>query len=108
MAEPAAILQLRNLLGNPSMEDYPDTLLSNMIDSVDGDLNRAAAQGWGYIAAGYTTLVNVTESGSTRNLGDLYKNAMAMRTYYDSLGVEGVTRGRTRIGRIVRTHEDTD
>lgn len=102
MATAADIARLRLLVGDPSEEEVSDYTLEVTLDAMAGNVNRAASEIWGIRAASFSQLVNTTESGSTRNLGDLYKNAMAMKAHYDSLGVEGVTRGRTRIGRIVR------
>jgi hypothetical protein len=101
MATAEEITRLRSLTGDPTEDDFSDYLLNTILDTL-GNMNRAASEVWGIRAARYSTLVNVSESGSTRNLGDLYKNAMAMKKHYDDAGVEGVARGRTRIGRIVR------
>ena len=102
MATPAEVARLRLLIGDPTEEEVSDYTIEITLDAMGGNTNRAASELWSIRAAQFSSLVNTTESGSTRNLGDLYKNAMAMKMHYDSLGVEGVTRGRTRIGRIVR------
>lgn len=102
MATAAEVERLRSLVGNPTEEEFTDFKLNTILDAMAGNMNRAASEVWGILAASYTQFVNVAESGSSRNLGDLYKNAMAMKKHYDDLGVEGTARGRTRIGRIVR------
>ena len=105
MATAAEIQRLRMMVGDPTEEEFSDFKLNLILDAQAGNFNRAASEAWGMLAAGYTTLVNVSESGSTRNLGDLYKNAMTMKKYFDDAGVEGVSRGRTRIGRISRADD---
>lgn len=40
---------------------------------------------WRQKAASYAELVDVSESGSTRKLSDLRKNALEMAGYYDNL-----------------------
>lgn len=103
MAEPEEIATLSLLVGGTP--DLPDEQLGPIIDSNAGDLDAAAAVVWEIRAAKYHALVNISESGSSRNMGDLYKNAIAMAQYYrgkklvDETPVEtGVTRTR----RIVR------
>lgn len=56
--------------------------LQTYIDEASGDLNAAAGTVWFMKAAKFASLVNTSESGSSRALGDLYKNAMAMAAAY--------------------------
>ena len=42
-----------------------------------------ASSFWRYKAAATSELVSVSESGSTRDLGSLHKNAIAMMEYWD-------------------------
>lgn len=102
MATAEEIARLRSFTGDPSEEEFSQFQLNGILDAMAGNINRAASEVWGIKAARFSNFVNVTESGSSRNLGDLYKNAMAMKTHYDGLGVEGTARGRTRIGKIRR------
>lgn len=48
-------------------------------------LYRAAAAVWSVKASGYAELVNVSESGSSRSLGDLFERAQRMASYYKGL-----------------------
>lgn len=102
MAIGASVDRVRQLL-QADQDEFSDPLLGDILDSVAGDVNLATAEAWGIRAAGYSTLVNVSESGSTRNLGDLYRNAIAMKKHYLDVNSEGVARGRTRIGKIRRS-----
>lgn len=84
--------------------EWDDGTLQGYLDRSQGEVNTAAAAVWGVKAGQLSTLVNVSESGSSRSLGDLHKNALAMQKQYASLAsaaiVEVSNRPRTR--RIVR------
>ena len=77
MATTAEVAALRALINEPTDETYSDEQLSLLIDTA-GSVNAAGSEVWLSKAAQYATLVNVSESGSSRNLGDLHKNALAM------------------------------
>ncbi len=80
MATRAEVLQLRDMSDYREVDPYDDTQLSDMIDQVG--LELAAAGIWEWKAAKYASLVNVSESGSSRNLGDAHKNALSMAGYF--------------------------
>lgn len=97
---------LKMLVGG---DDFPDEDGWAAILEREGDVNLAAAYFWEVRAGRYHGLVNISESGSTRNMGDLYKNAIAMAAYFRSKARDDIQdpgeedpRGRTRTGRIVR------
>lgn len=48
---------------------------------------------WESKAASYSKLVNISESGSSRSNGDLYKNALAMAKHFGSEDATGVPDG---------------
>lgn len=56
---------------------YDDISLSNRIDAAASS-QALASEIWLEKAASYAALVNVTESGSSRSMSDLHKNALAM------------------------------
>lgn len=58
-------------------ETYPDDLLAEILDDA-GSVPGAAAVIWREKAAGLASVVDVVESGSSRKLGDLAKNALTM------------------------------
>lgn len=79
--------------------------MGKIIDLNDGDLTFAAAQVWEIRAGKYHGLVDITESGSSRKMSDLHKNALAMAANYRGRGViaeEEVTSGRSGTRRITR------
>lgn len=59
---------------------------------------------WSSKAAEYSSLVNVTESGSTRAMGDLYKNALAISDRFKPLDEQsGSAAGKKRTRAAVRS-----
>lgn len=100
--------QLRLLLDEPIPEGglADDTLFSeqditNLLALGDGDVERAAYEGWRMKAAKYSGLVDVTEGNASRSMSDLADGALAMMKLYER-SRSGPTEGRTRIGKIVR------
>ena len=85
-------------------EAYPDNLLAAVIDAA-GSVDAAAARLWREKAAATAGLVNVTEAGSSRSLGNLSAQAAAMaKMYEDAAARQGETPvGRTRVSGIERT-----
>ena len=95
-------VELLKRLGSAAHENYNDVALGVMIDTLT--MNGAAAQLWRETASSTTQLVDVSESGSSRKMSDVHKNAVAMADYYQSLADKAAeTAGNvTRIKRIVR------
>ena len=89
MATEDQIRQLRQMISEPDDSNgWTDTRLGELVDATD-TLNVAASQAW-YLKAGeFSQLVDVSESGSSRKLGDLMKNAKEMGALYG--GLDGAT-----------------
>lgn len=115
MATEAEVLILtQRLNGTDGFEDGDyELLIDRFAEQENGtNLYLATAEAWTVRAGRYHALVDTSESGSSRSMGDLYKNAIAMATFYRKLwndehpavdpGTPDTT-GRTRTGRIVRT-----
>jgi hypothetical protein len=71
----------------PDAGSGADTLLSDaqvtaLLSRAGGDLRRAAAEGWRIKAGLYADLVNASDGGSSRSLGDLQAHALAMAAEY--------------------------
>lgn len=79
---------LRQMIGSTDMTDaqLAMILVENMGEDGTFNLNYSAASVWTFKASSYAELVNVSESGSSRNLGDLHKNALLMAARYRSDG----------------------
>lgn len=105
-----AILTQRLTLDGFTEDDFTG-FIDRFADTENGsNLYLATAEAWTIRAGRYHALVNTSESGSTRNMGDLYKNAIAMAAFYRSLWDKDnpsvvdptVAVGRTRTTAIVR------
>lgn len=69
---------LHRVTGLPANDtDYPDALLSALIDN-QGTVAAAAAVIWREKAASMAMMVDTTESGSSRKLSQLSANALQM------------------------------
>ena len=78
MATAEQIASLRLMIDQPEDEaPYDDLALGPRIDAATS-LEALAKQIWLEKAASYADLVSVAESGSSRQLSDLHKNALAM------------------------------
>lgn len=101
MASADEVLQLRKLLSDDEEPyQFTDEELGAAID--DLGMNASAAEYWRRKSASYAEMVTVSESGSSRQLSDLSKNAIEMSKYFDGLvtAAGGGVRPTTR--RIVR------
>lgn len=101
MADPAEVIRLRRLANYTEVEPYDDTQLSALIESIG--VYRVAARLWDEKAATYASLVNTSESGSSRNMGDLHKNALAMARYFKGLADEAEAETPVDVTRFART-----
>lgn len=86
MATAEQVNQLRRLGNYFDTDPYDDTQLSALIDQTS--TNRVAARLWMETAASLASLVNVSESGSSRDLGTAHKNALSMASYFRGLAEE--------------------
>jgi hypothetical protein len=82
MATIIQIAQFRRMTGlTENVEPYTDTYISNIIDELG--FETAAASVWREKAASAAGLVDMTESGSTRRLSQLYSQYLAMSNALD-------------------------
>lgn len=82
MAEAADIARLRRLVGEPEDSTaWPDAVLAAIIDDAP-DLNSAALEVWEAKAAAAASLVDTSESGSSRKMSQLHEQALKMVEYY--------------------------
>ncbi len=79
MATPADIAALRKI--TDGAKGYTDLELSSLLDAGATE-QQLAYRIWNEIAASTAQMVNVSESGSSRNLSDLHKNALTMASIY--------------------------
>lgn len=105
MASEAEIARLRLLIGEPSGEVYDDEDLGTRLDTADGDPNKAAYEIWTEKAAAAAELVDISEGGSSRKMGDIYEQALNMAKHFGSLvsgGVEPDAPKYTRVSKLRR------
>jgi hypothetical protein len=82
MATAEQIAELRELAAELDDENgWTDDRLGDIIDS-SVSVNQAASRVWYRKASALAGLVDVSESGSSRKLSDLHKNALAMGSLY--------------------------
>lgn len=84
MATAEQVAEVRRMADEPGSGTYTDEALSALYDR-EASAAGAAAVVWQTKAGQYSKLVNTSESGSSRQMGDLYKSALAMAKYYTEL-----------------------
>jgi hypothetical protein len=103
MATADQIADFRLLIAESDEETYTDEQLSALLDA-STSANAAASQIWIEKAASAASLVNVSESGSSRSLGDIQRNALAMaKVFGDNAAGDQSTSPGIRIRRITRS-----
>lgn len=98
MATSTQIADLRRMVNEPTTTTYSDVQIAAFIDA-STSLNAAASTVWTEKAAKLASLVDVKEGSSSRNLGDLYDQALKMaKSFSDAAeaSVGGVRNSRTR------------
>lgn len=83
MASEEDIGFLRALINESGDIKYTDPILSTRIDSA-GTPEAAAYRIWVEKAASYAEVTSFSEGGSSRQLSDLHKNALAMAKHFSS------------------------
>jgi hypothetical protein len=104
MATVESIASLRRLIDDVAApQTYTDEYLNARLDANENPEAIAAAL-WREKAAKYATLVDISESGSSRKLSDLRKAALEFAAYYDKANQDlvVVTSSRPRTRAIVR------
>lgn len=76
MATPEEIAALRLLIAEPEVDTYSDEDLSNRLTTADQ--YTVAYDIWTEKAAAAAGLVDMSEGGSSRKLGDVYEQALGM------------------------------
>lgn len=90
MATVDEIAALRQIIDEPDASNgWTDIILGEILDSTrnaDGtaNYNAAGSTAWRRKATSFSKMVDVSESGSSRKLSDLFKNALEMAKYYTS------------------------
>lgn len=96
MASPEQITALRQLVDDvdePRM--FTDEYLGSVIDAA-ASMDEAAVVVWEAKAARLSTMVNISESGSSRSNSQLYTNALAQLKYFRDKTTQGEVESATR------------
>jgi hypothetical protein len=103
LADVRALRQYTNEEAEDS--EFTDGQLQDILNSVNGDYNIAAAQVWRIKAGRYADLVNMTEGSSSRQWSNAHKQALEMTTHYEGISSDGGSSGGpvARIRKIVRS-----
>lgn len=108
MASAQEIAALRLLIAEPdNTAPYDDATLGLIIDAAT-NIYAAAYEVWTQKAASTAGLVDISEGGSSRNMGDLHEQALSMaeqmrqRALADSQPPDGSGAG-TRIRKLTRS-----
>lgn len=106
--------ELRQLLGEvvpegggPDDTMFSDLDIANFLARGEGDLDRAAYEGWRVKSAQLSNLVDTTEGNSSKKFSQLLSNAERMVKIYQRSS-SGPTEGRARVGRISRAGVEWD
>ena len=112
MATEAEIAYVRQLVHELDPDgEWPDTRIDAFIENsrnADGTANLrvAAADIWGVKASSYSTMVDISESGSSRKMSDLLKNALllqkSLRDGDETPDIEDPLANRPRTRAIIR------
>lgn len=83
MATAADILVVKdNLPETAEAEGWNDTKIGTMVDAL-GTPSKAIRQYWSATSARTSAFVDISESGSSRSLSDVHKQAVEMLKYWD-------------------------
>ena len=102
MATEADVTRLRLLIGEPTPEVYTNADLDDRIDTAAGDLNKVAFDIWTEKAASAAELVDISEGGSSRKMGDIYEQALSMAKHFAGQVSGGVEPDAPRYTRIMK------
>lgn len=88
MATEAQILEVRDYIAEEDdTNGWTDEKIGAYVDAA-ANTHIAAANIWSAKATRYSTLVDVSESGSTRRLGSLLDNALRLSKQFRTSGAE--------------------
>lgn len=90
MANELDIQRVRDLTNGA--EGFTDEQIGAALDS-GATIREFCYDFWTKKATEYSTMVNVSESGSSRNMGDMYKNALAIADRFSPLDPTPQNRG---------------
>jgi hypothetical protein len=100
MATAEQIAELRLLIAEPTADVYTDAILGSIIDARSGEMNGSAYDVWVQKAASSAELVDISEGGSSRKMGDVYEQALSMARHFAGATPGGTTPDAPRYPRL--------
>lgn len=82
MATTTDIMRLRAIGPDPVLAERSDEDLAELLDSVNGDVRRAAGLLWEERVAQTSGFVDIREGNSSRNMRQEFENAVSMAAMY--------------------------
>lgn len=80
---------------------FKDVEIADLLDAAGNDINVAALAGWYAKAAEFAKFVDRDESGSSRKMSQMFKNAEMMIKHYESITTAfGAVSARAAVARI--------
>lgn len=89
MATAEEIAALRLLIAEPTQDSFTDAQLNDFLDTY-GNQYTAAYEVWTLKSASVAALVDISEGGSSRKMGDLYEQYLSMAEQMRIRAVSGV------------------
>lgn len=107
MASDQEIARIREQIQDPAGDScvFSDSVISDLVDAIGAA--RAVPELWRRKAARVAHLVDITEGGSTRKMGSVHSQFLAVAKSFDDAADAAInppapTEGRTTTRRIVR------
>lgn len=85
MALPSDLTVLRRLIDEDGEDVYSDSELNARLTVTGASVNSVARDIWGEKLAALSSLVNVSEGGSSRAMSQAFDHAQAMHDHFHSL-----------------------
>jgi len=103
MATADQIALLRLKIDQPdNVAPYTDAVLGAAIDAASGDLDLVAYNTWTNKAATASSLVDISEGGSSRKMGDLQEQYLRMAAQFGGQSPSLASGRGTRVSRLRR------
>lgn len=85
------------------LSDWSDTKIADVLDQLNGSVNRTVRQFWLQRVNETSALTDVSDVGASRPLSQTYQHAQEMLRYWDRIAGVGTT--VSRVGKIKKRYE---
>jgi hypothetical protein len=101
VASEQAIAEVRENL--PDDAGWNDEKIGQVLDTFSGKVSRAVRSFWAKTAANTASLIDISESGSSRTLSKQHDNAVAQVKYWDGIIAEENAVATSKLASFSRT-----